>query len=38
MKTERSEGHNEAAKAIAFAVAGVVAVMLVWNVLMLIFF
>jgi len=38
MKTERSESHHEAAKALAFAITGVVAVMLIWNVMMLIFY
>jgi hypothetical protein len=34
MRSERSEGHHEAAKALLFAVAGVVAVAVIWNVIM----
>jgi len=35
MKTERLASHNEAAEALWLSVAGVMAVMLIWNVIML---
>jgi hypothetical protein len=38
MKTERSEGHHEAAKALALSVAGVMAIMLIWNLVMLLLY
>jgi len=38
MKTERSEGHHEATKALALAVAGVMAILLIWNLIMLLFY
>jgi len=31
---EESEGHHEAAKALALAVTGVMAIMLIWNLVM----
>ena len=31
---EESEGHHEAAKALALAVTGVMAIMLIWNLIM----
>ena len=38
MKTERSEGRHEATKALALAVAGVMAILLIWNLIMLLFY
>jgi len=38
MKIEGFESEKEARQALALAVAGVVAVMLLWNVLMLVFY
>jgi hypothetical protein len=38
MKTERSEGHHEATKALALAIAEVTAIMLIWNLVMLILY
>jgi hypothetical protein len=38
MKTERSESHHEATKALALAVAGVMAILLIWNLIMLFFY
>lgn len=35
MKTQRSEDHHEATKALAFAVAGVMAIMLIMVMLLL---
>jgi hypothetical protein len=35
MKTERSEAQHEATKALALAVAGLMAIMLIWNLVML---
>jgi len=35
MKTERLASHNEAAEALWLSVAGVMAVMLIWSVIML---
>jgi hypothetical protein len=32
--SEESEGHHEAAKALALAVTGVMAIMLIWNLVM----
>jgi len=43
MKTERSESqhsesHHEATKALALAVAGVMAILLIWNLLMMLLY
>jgi hypothetical protein len=38
MKTERSESHHEATKALVLAVAGVMAIMLIWNLVMLLLY
>ena len=35
MKTERSEGHHEAVKALALSELGVMAIILIWNLVML---
>jgi hypothetical protein len=38
MKTDRSEDHHEATKALALALAGVIAIMLIWNLVMLVLY
>jgi hypothetical protein len=38
MKTARSESHHEAIKALALAVVGVMAIMLIWNLVMRLFY
>jgi predicted nucleic acid-binding protein len=38
MKTERSEGHHEAAKALTLSVLGVMAIILIWNLVMLVLY
>jgi hypothetical protein len=38
MKTERSESHHEATKALALAAAGLMAIMLIWNLAMLLLY
>jgi hypothetical protein len=38
MKTQRSEGHHEAAKALALSVLGMMAIMLIWNLVMLLLY
>jgi hypothetical protein len=38
MKAEKSESHHEAMKALALAVAGVVAIMLIWNLALLLLY
>ena len=38
MKTERSESHHEATKALALAIARVMAIILVWNLVMLLLY
>jgi hypothetical protein len=35
---EESEGHHEAAKALALAVTGVMAIMLIWNLVMVLLY
>jgi hypothetical protein len=38
MKTERSEGQHEAVKALALSVLGVMAIILIWNLVMLLLY
>ena len=38
MKTERSESHHEATKALALAIAGVASIILFWHLIMLLFY
>jgi hypothetical protein len=38
MKTERAVGYREATKALALAVTGVMAIMLIWNLVMLLLY
>jgi hypothetical protein len=35
IKTERFEGHHEARQALALSITGVVAIMVIWNLIML---
>jgi hypothetical protein len=38
MKTERSESQHEATKTLALSIAGVLAIILIWNLIMMILY
>jgi hypothetical protein len=38
VKVERFEGNREARQALALSVAGVITIMLIWNLIMLLFY